>query len=202
MTVHMKPVRLAFATTPSVVRWLLGDATGSRVLAALVLLSSVAGLCTVAWTLRGTQQQLRSAQNGMLTLVAQRGAVRQGASRDAKPAPTLQQSREWNQIVRQLNTPWPAILDTLERTTPETVALVAIEPDARNASVRLQVEAKTLDTLLAYAGSLQGAGPFDDVVLRKHETNEQDANRPMRLSFDARLKAGKGDSVPPAGGER
>jgi Tfp pilus assembly protein PilN len=189
MTVHMKPVRLAFATTPSVVRWLLGDATGSRVLAALVLLSSVAGLCTVAWTLRGTQQQ-------------QRGAVRQGASRDAKPAPTLQQSREWNQIVRQLNTPWPAILDTLERTTPETVALVAIEPDARNASVRLQVEAKTLDTLLAYAGSLQGAGPFDDVVLRKHETNEQDANRPMRLSFDARLKAGKGDSVPPAGGER
>jgi hypothetical protein len=65
---------------------------------------------------------------------------------------------------------------------------VAIEPDPQHGSIRLQVEAKTLDTLLGYAQALKATAPFQEVVLLKHETNEQDATRPVRLSVDARLK--------------
>ena len=108
---------------------------------------------------------------------------------------TVQQTRDWNQIARQLDTPWPAILDALESSTPETVALVAIEPDPLHGSVRLQVEAKTLDALLGYAQSLKTTAPFQEVVLLKHETNEQDATRPMRLSLDARLEPRNADPV-------
>lgn len=203
MSARMQPVRLAFASRPSFAGWLLGHAPVGRLLAALFVLSSVTALCAVAWTLWETRQQLRSAQNATLALSTQRDrAMRQGDLRADKPALTLQQSRDWNQIVRQLNTPWPAILDALEQRTPDTVALVAIEPDSRNASVRLQVEATALDTLLQYAGSLKGAGPFEEVVLHKHETNEQDANRPVRLGFDATLKAARAHPVVPAGGAR
>lgn len=190
----MQAVRLRFASQPSFARWLLGHAPGGRFVAALVLLSSVSALGAVAWALWGTQQQIRVVQGNTLAVRAQRDhASRRGAVHVDIPALTLQQSRDWNQIVRQLNTPWAVILDTLEQNAPDNVALVAIEPDPRTATVRLQVEAKTLDSLLHYAGSLKGAGPFREVVLHKHETNDQDANRPVRLSFDVQLKPGTGE---------
>jgi hypothetical protein len=51
------------------------------------------------------------------------------------------------------------------------------------------VEAKTLDSLLAYAGALKSIELFENIVLIKHETNDQDKARPLRLSLDIRLKA-------------
>ena len=100
-------------------------------------------------------------------------------------------------MARQLNTPWSALLDALEASLPDDVALVAIEPDAGQGSVRLQVEAKALDTLLAYARELRSIPLFADVNLVKHETNEQDGNRPMRLSLNIRLRASQGSPPKP-----
>lgn len=96
-------------------------------------------------------------------------------------------------MTRHLNTPWPAVLDALETTTPESVALVTIEPDPQHGVVRLQAEAKTLDSLLQYAQLLTAAEPFNEVTLLKHETNERDATRPVRLSMAARLQGRKRD---------
>jgi len=61
--------------------------------------------------------------------------------------------------------------------------------------VRLQVEAKGLDALLAYAGELRSVPLFAHVNLVKHETNEQDANRPMRLALNIRLRAQPGSAT-------
>jgi Tfp pilus assembly protein PilN len=97
------------------------------------------------------------------------------------------QRARWSRLARQLNTPWSALLDALESSLPDGVALVSIEPDAAQGSVRLQVEAKTLDALLAYAASLNAVHPFQSVALVKHETNEQDPTRPLRLSLEAKL---------------
>ena len=66
---------------------------------------------------------------------------------------------------------------------------MTIEPDGRNGSIRLQVEARTLDGLLAYAGTLKAIERFEQVTLLKHETNDQDATKPLRLSLDIRLKS-------------
>jgi len=114
-------------------------------------------------------------------------------SEAARPAASLsrlsaQQRAEWIQLTRQLNTPWSALLDALEAATPEDVALVSIEPDARQGSIRLQAEAKTLQSLLDYGQVLRTSGPFEDMILRKHETNEQDGMRPVRLTMELRFK--------------
>jgi len=191
----MMPVRLIFPGKLTPATLLMGHAPRAPVLAALLLLACLASLAAVAWQTWETRQKIRSAQNAAVALRLQKGQAARQMAPAGKQVLTVQQSRDWNQITRQLNTPWPAILDALETTTPETVALVAIEPDPQHGSVRLQVEAKTLDTLLGYAETLKAAPPFQEVVLLKHETNEQDATRPMRLSLDARLKSRKADTV-------
>jgi hypothetical protein len=196
----MKPIRLVFAGRSSPVTWLLGHAPRVPGLAALLLLGALGCLAAVAWKCWETRQQVRSVQNAVVALHLQKRQATRQAPSSGKQVLNVQQRREWNQITRQLNTPWPAILDALESTTPEAVALVAIEPDPQQGSVRLQVEAKTLDTLLGYTEMLKAAAPFQEVVLIKHETNEQDATRPMRLSLDARLKPRNADSVARAGG--
>ena len=193
----MKPVRLIFPGKLSAATLLMGHAPRAPAVAALLLLTSLASLAAVAWQSWETRQQIRSVQNAAVALRLQRGQAARQAAPAGKQVLTVQQSRDWNQMTRQLNTPWPAILDALESTTPETVALVAIEPDPQHGSVRLQVEAKTLDTLLVYAETLKAASPFREVVLLKHETNEQDATRPVRLNLDARLKPRQGTAAGP-----
>jgi hypothetical protein len=184
----MKPVRLAFSRRLVPSQWLLGHAPRTRIGPALCLGAALAAAAAVAWEIWDTRQQIRNLHQASAALSMQRGhAARQSTPTD-KPLLTLQQSREWNQLIRQLNIPWPTLLDALEDATPETIALVTIEPNPNQGSVRLQAEAKTLDTVLAYAQTLKTAGLFVDVVLLKHETNEQDASRPVRLSLDLRLK--------------
>jgi len=100
-----------------------------------------------------------------------------------------QQGRALIQITQQLNTPWSQLLDVLEASLPPDVALVSIEPDGASGKVRIQAEAKALETLIAYAGTLRHQPTFTAVELVKHETNEQDANRPVRLILNVSLSA-------------
>ena len=186
----MKPVRLAFPLSSSTLPvWLVGHGTArtAAAIAASALSIAVGFAAVVTWQTWNAKNQLTALH---AELQASRTAPVQRSKRSADTKPLLgpQQALAWNQLVRQLNTPWSALLDALEAATPEDVALVSIEPDGRQGSIRLQVEARTLDGLLAYAGTLKSIERFDQVTLVKHETNDQDATRPLRLSLDIRLK--------------
>lgn len=102
----------------------------------------------------------------------------------AGQALTADQRQGLRAVARQLNIPWQELFEQLERSTPPQVALVSVEPDGQRGTVRLQAEAKSLDTLLQYAAALQGQGVLGRLNYNKHETNGQDANRPMRLTFE------------------
>lgn len=194
----MNPVRLVFPARVTVGTWLFGHVPAAWPIAALLLLAALGAAFAVGWESWDKRQQTRTVQNATFALRFQGSqAARQSVRDEDTPALTPQQRRDWNQVTRHLNTPWPAIMDALENTTPDTIALVAIEPDPPRGSVRLQVEAKTLDTLLGYAAALKAAGQFEEVVLLKHETNEQDATRPIRLSLQVHLRAAR-----PASGGR
>lgn len=190
----MKPVRLRFETAHSGLRASLlgrtGGAAGHAALGLLVLAS--AGLVATGWQVAATRQELAVAQTELQAL----GRRQPARAVPTKPALPPEERRAWNQVVRQLNTPWASLLTALESVTPDDVALVSIEPDARQASVRLQAEAKSLDALLVYAQALQGAEPFADVAPVKHETNEQDPNRPVRLTLNIRLRESRAPEAP------
>lgn len=111
-------------------------------------------------------------------------AVRRDAGLVPGQALTADQRQGLLAVARQLNIPWQELFEQLERSTPPQVALVSVEPDGQRGTVRLQAEAKSLDTLLQYAAALQGQGVLGRLNYNKHETNGQDANRPMRLTFE------------------
>ena len=96
-----------------------------------------------------------------------------------------------NGVIQQLNVPWHDIFEQLEASTSSEIALLSIEPDGQSGKIRLQAEAKSLDPLLRYASTLQQNGIFGRLSYSKHETNDQDPNRPVRLSFELELSAPK-----------
>lgn len=187
----MKPIPLQFETPPATLgQQLLGRAPSLFTMLALVAIAAALMSCAaVAWQAWKANEQLMLARASLATLQRQKVQRMDRAVASATPQLTAQQRQTWAQVARQLNTPWASLLDALEAGTPDNVALVSIEPDARVGSVRLQVEARTLDTLLAYAKELGALPLFESVSLIKHETNEQDSNRPVRLSLDLRLHA-------------
>jgi Tfp pilus assembly protein PilN len=69
--------------------------------------------------------------------------------------------------------------------TPTSVALLALEPDAKRRVLRITAEARSSDDMLAYVERLQDEDWFSGVALTRHEINEQDPNRPIRFQLDA-----------------
>lgn len=101
---------------------------------------------------------------------------------------TSEQRRQLSSVIRQLNTPWQDVFEQIEADTPKDIALISIEPDAKRAVLRLQAEATTLETLLSYAARVQYQGVLGLLTYSKHETNEQDPNKPIRLTVEYSLQ--------------
>lgn len=120
----------------------------------------------------------------------------QSAQRQARvPSPikfniSEAQATAVNDAIAQLNLPWRDVLDAVETATPNAIALLSLEPDARKHTVRGAAEAKTSDTMIAYIEELKQTGFFASVVLTKHEINAQDPNRPLRFQFEAQWAGG------------
>lgn len=182
----MKPVTLDFPHARlGRHRWLAGRQAGHRRRALMALLGLAIGVLALLlhelWTV---QRDLTAARQALAASVAARDRPAGTRTLDKTDTRRLQQSAR---VTQQLNTPWPAMFNALERAAHPEVALVAIEPDVRKSSVRITSEARTLDALLAHARQVATASPFQQVVLIRHEVNEQDALRPVRLHLDAVL---------------
>lgn len=195
-------------------RWTVwGRQSGPRVRAAALVVGGVAllGLAWGAWSSWRQMQDLEAVQAQVQALRAApakpmvprvSATVRRDGGLVLGLALSTDQRQGLRAVVRQLNIPWQELFEQLERSTPQQVALVSVEPDGQRGTVRLQAEAKSLDTLLQYAAALQGQGVLGRLTYNKHETNGQDANRPMRLTFELVLLPSRQAvmaAVPPEG---
>ena len=106
-----------------------------------------------------------------------------------KIAVTPAQAGAVNAAVMQLNLPWRDLAEAVAAATPASVALLALEPDAKRRQLRITAEAKSSDDMLAYVGRMQAEEGFSSVVLTRHEVMEQDPNRPLRFQISAEWSA-------------
>jgi len=90
-----------------------------------------------------------------------------------------------NAAIQQLNLPWSDLFDAIEAATPANIALIAIEPDAKKHLIKGTAEALNSDDMLAYVEQLKKQPLFVNVVLIKHEVNQQDQYKPYRFEFTA-----------------
>lgn len=202
----MKPVRLVTGPAQaSPAARLLGHTARrwQQWLALALLVASAAALAGTAWQVWHLRRQAAALNDAAVALGAPAGRLARPQVAPAAPqagasaALTPQQVRAWNQVIGRLNTPWPAIFDALEQSTPAGVALLGIDPRPGEGSIRILAEARTLDELLKYTGQLPTTPPFGEVLLVKHETHEQDPQRPVRLTVEVRLRGAVAPTTSP-----
>jgi hypothetical protein len=181
--IGLRALRLDFAapTVPGMLHrtrpaaWALG----------LLGIALLAGAIAVAWH----QQHQRERYDAELAAALQR-AARPLPSAQPKAAPIAEvQAMATNAIILQLNLPWRDLHDAVAGATPGTIALVALEPDARRRSLKITAEARDADGMIAYVEELKKQEIFQSVVLARHEVSEADPNRPVRFQLDAQWAA-------------
>lgn len=86
-----------------------------------------------------------------------------------------------NRAIRQLNLPWSELFSGIEAKLTDDVALLSLEPDATNHTLRLQGEAKSPQDMLDFIGSLEDPAFFESATLIRHEIVESDRNKPIRF---------------------
>ncbi|MNS03129.1 hypothetical protein D3C72_344570 [compost metagenome] len=96
-----------------------------------------------------------------------------------------------NNVIQRLNLPWLQILDSVETATPNEVALLALEPDAKKNILKGLAESKTTDEMVSYIQSMNEQKFFHTVTLSRHEVNSLDANKPIRFQFEASWLGGE-----------
>jgi Tfp pilus assembly protein PilN len=133
-------------------------------------------------------QRLEAQRTAQAAQAQARAVARAPAAAPARVVPPAQAGAV-NASVQQLNVPWRGLHDAVQAATPATIALLALEPDAKKSSVRITAEAKNSDDMIAYVEALQHIDWFTTVLLARHEINEQDPNRPIRFQVDAQWRA-------------
>jgi Tfp pilus assembly protein PilN len=88
-------------------------------------------------------------------------------------------------IARTLQTPWSDLLETLEAAPHGDVALLAIEPSARDSTVRLTAESRDPDGMVAYLHALQSDARLKRVILLSHQVQPEAAGSPVRFQIQA-----------------
>jgi len=150
-------------------------------------LAAVAALCFT------TVMTFSRYQEDQAELAALQGALaaRNHAARPLPVAATPKaavpeaQARAVNDAVMRLNLPWRDVFEAVRAATPNSVALLALEPDAKRRTLRITAEARSSDDMLAYVARMQEQSWFGTVSLTRHEIAEQDPNRPLRFQLTA-----------------
>ena len=181
-----------FESRPKYIFWGARSGFGEMIWKALALIGTGGLLLILGLQVFTTQQtlQLLASQEQELS---QKSTDLKAKNQKQSPLPVSSlsplQVRGYNRVIRQLNLPWKNLFEDLETLTPTDVALISIEPDGSRSTVKLVAEAKSLTTLLSYSSRLQQNGIFGRITYSKHETNEQDLNKPIRLSFELELRS-------------
>ena len=90
-----------------------------------------------------------------------------------------------NNAIVQLNIPWSDVFDAIETATPNSIALISLEPDVKKQLLKGSAEALNSDAMIAYIELLKKQPLFVSVILLKHEVGVQDPYKPLRFEFEA-----------------
>lgn len=100
------------------------------------------------------------------------------ALRAAKPSPTgapvdtrtLADIERANVVIERLTVPWDALFDAIEAADSRGLGLLALIPNARDRTVRLSGESRSIGEVLAYVDRLAAQSALSQVHLQSYAT--------------------------------
>jgi Tfp pilus assembly protein PilN len=87
--------------------------------------------------------------------------------------------------VQRLSLPWSKLFAAVEAAATDQVALLAIEPDPRAGTVSISGDSKDYLAALTYVLNLSRAESLSHVTLVRHETKQNDPQRPVAFTVSA-----------------
>lgn len=100
-----------------------------------------------------------------------------------------QAAKRAQEVLHQLNLPWPALFDTLERALANDVVILAVAPNPQRGALTLTAMAADSDAALDFADRLRASGRLDDIHLTQEEPWEENERFPLQFLLSADWKA-------------
>ncbi len=91
-------------------------------------------------------------------------------------------------VVRQLTLPWALLVETVEQASTGDVALLQLQPDAQQRTLRLTAEARHQAAMLEYLRRLGAAKVLTDVHLVSHQVQREDPQHPVQFVVQAAFR--------------
>lgn len=88
--------------------------------------------------------------------------------------------------LRQLTTPWEDLLAGVEQAASEDVAVLALEQDAAQSTLKLLAEARNAPAMLDYLRRIGASRTLRGATLETHKVDLQQPGQPVRFSITAR----------------
>ncbi len=89
-------------------------------------------------------------------------------------------------IVAQLSTPWNPLLNTIEQSNMQNIALLSIEPSRKKQQLLLTGQAKNIASAVQYIKQLETTDSLSQVYLLKHSIDQNDPYKPVGFTIMAK----------------
>tara|TARA_R110002073_G_scaffold71694_7_gene175801 strand:- start:314 stop:865 length:552 start_codon:yes stop_codon:yes gene_type:complete len=87
--------------------------------------------------------------------------------------------KEANVVLRQINLPWEALFDAIEHAASQEIALLSLEPNTNNQSLRIGGEAKNMSVLLDFVEAMEREIVFVNAHLLNYKIKQDSPQRPI-----------------------
>lgn len=135
-------------------------------------------------------ERYRDAQRALARIEVAQGLI--GAERPAaRVVPKERIEEEFKQVesvVQQLTLPWAPLIQAVEDAGSSEVAVLQMQPEARERRLRLTAEAKNHDAMLAYLRRLGGNKVLHEIHLVSHQVMIDQPQRPIQFSLQASFR--------------
>lgn len=99
-----------------------------------------------------------------------------------------EQVKEVEAVMRQLTLPWAPLIESIENAGTRDIAILQLQPDARQRVLRITAEARSQDAMVDYLKRLTQARGFGEVHLLNHQVREDDPQRPVQFAAQASFR--------------
>jgi hypothetical protein len=84
-----------------------------------------------------------------------------------------------NLVVDQINLPWETLFDSIEHAITEEIALLSLQPNVSNHTLRISGEAKDMSKLLDFVEALEREIVFENVHLLNYKIKQDNPHKPI-----------------------
>ncbi|SDH18673.1 MULTISPECIES: PilN domain-containing protein [unclassified Nitrosomonas] len=96
---------------------------------------------------------------------------------------TQQELKQAREILRQINLPWEALFDSLEYAVSKEIALLSVQPNVANRTIRISGEARNLVALTDFVEAMEREDVFENAHLLNYKVKQENPYRPIAFSL-------------------